>query len=40
MVLFNFPQKKNTANMESTGGEAKTSPETAAVSIPGPTNPA
>jgi hypothetical protein len=33
-------KKKHTAKIESTGGEVKTSPETAAVNIPGPTNPA
>lgn len=30
----------HTAKIESTGGEAKTSPQIAAVSIPSPTNPA
>ena len=30
----------NTARIEATGGEAKTSPQIAAVSIPSPTNPA
>lgn len=30
----------HTARMESTGGEAKTSPQIAAVSIPSPTYPA
>ena len=33
-------KKKHTAKIESTGGEAKTSPEIAAVNIPGTTNPA
>ena len=33
-------KKKHTAKIESTGEEVKTSPETAAVNIPRPTNPA
>jgi len=33
-------KKKHTAKIESTGGEAKTSPETVVVNILGPTNPA
>ena len=32
--------RKHTAKIESTGGEAKTSPQMEAVSIPSPTNPA
>lgn len=31
---------KHTAKIESTGGDAKTSPQIAAVSIPSPTKPA
>jgi hypothetical protein len=35
-----FTKQTHTAKIESTDGEAKTSPETAAVNIPAPTNPA
>jgi hypothetical protein len=35
-----YKKKTHTAKIESTDGEAKTSPETAAVNIPAPTNPA
>lgn len=33
-------ERSHTARIESTGGEAKISPQMAAVSIPSPTNPA
>lgn len=35
-----FSGKRRTARIASTGGDAKTSPHIAAVSIPSPTNPA
>lgn len=38
--LLSLATRDHTAKMESTGGEAKTSPQIAAVSIPSPTNPA
>lgn len=40
LVRVNTQPRKHTAKIESTGGEAKTSPQIAAVSIPSPTNPA
>jgi hypothetical protein len=38
-VCYKYFVKEHTAKIELTGGEVKTSPETAAVNIPWPTNP-